>query len=214
MKTICITGHNVQINENGTAIYVDGKTNNIYLIKDPKKHKRGFKATCIDRKQYYVHKLVAEAYVHNPHPLTYKNVAHKDNNSLNNNYSNLMWGTKKTIHKYKKEKGLYQQSNPRYRGQSQISYYQALRIAVRLKHGETAISLAKEYGVSDMSISRIRKRYGRVKNVGIRYSDDDKNNVIKLLQNHNIKTVSRITGINYVTIWKWKHDFIRQTTPQ
>lgn len=45
------------------------------------------------RKDYYIHRLVAEAYV--PNPQDKPQVNHKDENKLNNNASNLEWVTAK-----------------------------------------------------------------------------------------------------------------------
>ena len=42
-------------------------------------------------KQYYVHRLVAEHFVYNPHPQKYTQVNHKDLNKLNNDFTNLEW---------------------------------------------------------------------------------------------------------------------------
>lgn len=47
----------------------------------------------VGSKHYYVHRLVAEIYIPNPHH--YSVVMHLDNNRLNNHVDNLKWGTQK-----------------------------------------------------------------------------------------------------------------------
>lgn len=45
------------------------------------------------RKNHRVHRLVAEQFVHNPHPRKYKVVLHLDDDKLNPHADNLKWGT-------------------------------------------------------------------------------------------------------------------------
>lgn len=45
------------------------------------------------RKAFRVHRLVALAFVPNPHPRKYKVVMHLDDNKLNPHKDNLKWGT-------------------------------------------------------------------------------------------------------------------------
>ena len=61
--------------------HIVGKTKHlkIGLYKDKK------------RKHYYVHKLVAKAFI--PNPNNYTEINHKDENPLNNNVKNLEWCT-------------------------------------------------------------------------------------------------------------------------
>lgn len=59
----------------GVALYKDGK-----------------------RKNYYIHRLVAEAYI--PNPNGYKIINHKDENKYNNCINNLEWCTSKYNNEY------------------------------------------------------------------------------------------------------------------
>lgn len=79
---------------NRYRIYVDGrvydKFNNKFL--KPRLNNNGyFRVTLHNGKRYFIHRLVAETFIPNPH--FYKVVMHLDNNKINNNISNLRWGT-------------------------------------------------------------------------------------------------------------------------
>jgi len=56
---------------------------------------RGYQTVVISQdgkaKQFYLHKLVAEAFVKNPKPDEYDEVRFIDENSMNCNYTNLIW---------------------------------------------------------------------------------------------------------------------------
>lgn len=80
---------NYAVNENGEV--KNSKTNK--LLKQSQ-HKNGYmsvsiKITSGSYKQYYVHRLVAEAFLSNPDNLT--DVNHKDYNKQNNSVDNLEW---------------------------------------------------------------------------------------------------------------------------
>ena len=65
------------------------------MIMRPKTRKSGYCLVCLWKdekgKDQYVHRLVAQAFVENPHGYTVVN--HKDENPNNNHYSNLEWCT-------------------------------------------------------------------------------------------------------------------------
>lgn len=48
----------------------------------------------MDWKSYYVHRLVAQAFVHNPNPEKFDITHHKDENKLNPRWDNLEWLTR------------------------------------------------------------------------------------------------------------------------
>lgn len=72
----------------GNAIYVNTKPNgSSKYLSFCGRDKTGI---C---KWYYIHRIVAEAFVPNPDPANRTQVNHKDNNPKNNHYTNLEWVT-------------------------------------------------------------------------------------------------------------------------
>ncbi len=187
----------IEVNSNGNTVRVNGKTVHQSLVKS-KNHKFGFYQVSVNGKRLYVHRLVAEAFVKNPKPVSYKLVLHKNGNTTDNEHSNLEWGDKKKSLQHRKKR-----DDKSFRGHSTISYEEALSIAERLDNGEFAKDISKEYGVSEMSIARIRKRYCQQKNKSVRYSREIKENILRLCQKHSPSHVANITKIPYHTIWRW-----------
>ena len=185
----------VKISEDGSQIYLNDKLLNQYTIKSAT-HSKGYYCCSIENKQFYTHRIVAEAYNRNPKPLSYKLVIHKDGSTLNNHFDNLVWGNSKILYKHRVEAGIpgagVSHIDEKYRGSSTISYDEAVKIAKRLDSGETARSICKEYNVSEMSIIRIRKRYCEKKIASPRYSKDVKTTTLQLLTKYSLKEVSKI----------------------
>ena len=197
----------VTVSSNGNEIYHNDKLINQYMIKSAS-HSKGYYCCSIENKQFYTHRVVAEAFIQNPKPISYKLVIHKDGNTLNNHSENLTWGNSKILYNHRVQAGIpgagVSHNDEKYRGSSSISYDEAMKIAKRLDNGETARSICKEYGVSEMSIIRIRKRYCKNKVASPRYSKDVKSTVLHLLKKYSLKEVAKITGLRYETVRRWE----------
>jgi hypothetical protein len=208
MRTVRLKGipGTVEVNKDGTVIRHEGEKCQIYLLT-PAGKKKGYYSCRIAGRLRYVHRIVAEAFVHNPRPLVNKMVIHINGDRLDNHYKNLLWTNPQSFYKVRKELGNpvinYSHKNRHRRANSPISHKQAKKIAKRLDNGEFAKDICKEYGVSEMSISRIRKRYCKQKQASPRYDKTIKETVRKLALKHPSGEVARITGINYHTVYRW-----------
>lgn len=85
------------------VFYKDGRTPVIPTkILHPREIRNGYKRVCLNYKNkpkdYLVHRLIAEAFIPNPHKLEFVN--HKDENPKNNCVQNLEWCTVKYNNNY------------------------------------------------------------------------------------------------------------------
>jgi hypothetical protein len=208
MRTVRLKGipGTVEVNKDGTSIRHEGVDCPVYLLT-PSGKKQGYYSCRIAGKLRYVHRIVAEAFVHNPRPLVNKMVIHINGDRLDNHYKNLLWTNPQNFYKVREELGNpvinYSHKNRHRRVNSPISHKQAKKIAKRLDNGEFAKDICKEYGVSEMSISRIRKRYCENTQASPRYDRTIKETVLKLAQKHSTGEVARITGMKYHTVYRW-----------
>nr|WP_321357206.1 hypothetical protein [uncultured Draconibacterium sp.] len=146
----------ITVNNDGTEIIYRGAPVNQFLVKG-KKHRAGHYAVCIENTQIYRSKLVALAWV--PNPNNYPLVLHNDCLTTHDYHKNLSWGTRAMMVQNLQVQGLIGGSDLKFRGSSKISAEEAKAIAARLNNGEVGRKIAAEYGVSEMSITRIKKRY-------------------------------------------------------
>lgn len=86
-----IEGHpNYGVNANGEVInFVTGKL----LI--PNESDRGYLKIKLDGEKYYIHRLVADAFV--PNPYDKRNVIHKNRDKSDNFFTNLGWATNSEV---------------------------------------------------------------------------------------------------------------------
>jgi hypothetical protein len=105
----------------------------------------------------YIHKLVAQTFIEKTNPIQ-QYVIHLDYNKENNLIWNLMWATKQ-------EKEIHQFCNPRYKNPAnKITHAKLTEGQVKIikrklndPNRKTRIKMiAKQYGVSEMQLHRIR----------------------------------------------------------
>lgn len=100
------------------------------------------------------HRLVASAFIPNPHGLT--DVAHNDGNPANNRVSNLRWSTHRDNQMDMRQHGTMQDGEKCVT--AKLTKEQALELRRRLLAGGrgAGVRLAAEYGLSRAQISRIK----------------------------------------------------------
>lgn len=148
-----------QVRSNGRVMCeftVKGQILNPYFTGRTTRNSKGYLTVNLKRKNKKVHRLVAEAFLENPN--NYPMVNHKDGNTENNNVENLEWCTNLHNVRHAIKHGLKPSGENVYNHkltQTQVneirnSYQKGVR-------GNGIKSLAKKYGVSDMTIRNILK---------------------------------------------------------
>lgn len=106
-------------------------------------------------RRHSIHKLVLEAFV-GPRPEGME-ACHKDGNRTNNALSNLRWATHKENEKDKEQHGTRQRGEKA--GRAKLTAEKVREIRARHQQGAVSLGrLAKEYGVTKSSISRLLSR--------------------------------------------------------
>jgi hypothetical protein len=134
----------------GLLVYYDGRI----------KYKQNGKAKKISKqedkrfvthlgKKYYVHRLVARAFV--PNPDHKELVVHKDGNSKNNHFKNLFWANQGEAQTHNHKIG---KLKPTY---AKLTREHVDFIRSQLKKGIPGSILAKQFNISEMQITRIKR---------------------------------------------------------
>lgn len=115
-------------------------------------------SVCSKRLTLLVHRIVAEAFIPNPH--NYPCVNHKDGNKRNNSVENLEWCTYSQNMKHAVSHGLAK--IPGLNGDKsparKVSWEIVREIRKRYSDGETFSKLGKDYGISKEQVINIVKR--------------------------------------------------------
>lgn len=105
----------------------------------------------LQKKNYYIHRLVAELFIHNPD--NKKEVNHLDGNKSNNHVSNLEWVTREENRAHAVRTGLVARGERN--GVSKLTDKQVLKIRSHKRYRGLTSKLAKKYNVSNSSIREI-----------------------------------------------------------
>ena len=103
--------------------------------------------------KYFIHRIVAEAFIPNPDNL--KQVNHKDGNKLNNDVSNLEWVSQVRNIQHSIDIGLRKVTGSD-NSQSKLTEVDVVRIKRMIILGETLTRISELYEVSVSVISRIK----------------------------------------------------------
>lgn len=200
-RKIKYKGYEVKVSEDGKVVYVNGVLRK--LIKNVSKRAKhpNYYVTLKLNKKALVQRLVALAFVPNPDNKPF--VYHKNGHSGHNHYTNLAWGTRDDINSLP--------INRKKKQSPKLHKYKEI-IRKRLQKGESLASIAKDFGVSDMSIFRLKKRL----NVQIdkpknsvealsKYTGLSKEQIYKLvllyLNKHTIRKTADIMGLTYQAVY-------------
>lgn len=115
----------------------------------------------LNNKNYYVSRIVAEAFVKNDNPDRNIIVRHLDDDPYNNHYTNLKWGThaENTQDAIMNEKIVYDENRKYTRCENHptaiLTNDEVIQICERLKTGESINSIAKDFKVGRSNIWHI-----------------------------------------------------------
>ena len=128
-----------------------------WFLMKPRRHTNGYLRGRIYRKDYYLHRLVAGAFIKNPD--NKPEVNHKDGNKENNCVSNLEWVTSSENRKHAYETGLrkYEELQEMARKPKYNKRLLTIEQARQIKDSnESKSELAKAFKCSKTTIQRIK----------------------------------------------------------
>lgn len=130
-------------------------------VLKPKRHKGGYLCVVLRRKDYFVHRLVAEAFI--PNPNGYMEVNHIDEDKTNNSVQNLEWCDRK----YNANYGTIRKRQSEARAKSFTVMNEETREVY-----SSPISAFRSTGIHNDSISRVCKYGGTAGGYHWRYVNE------------------------------------------
>lgn len=107
------------------------------------------------RKRFHVHRLVAQAFIHNPENKS--EVNHKDGNKENNNVANLEWNTLQENREHASRNNLIRKGESSYQAKLSENNVLAIRRLFRINPNFNKCQIAKKLNVRDTTIHKIIK---------------------------------------------------------
>ena len=109
------------------------------------------------RQNFYVHHLVAEAFVPQPSP-KHQFIVHIDGDLLNNYYGNLQWVTRDELTQMRISNGAYRKNNPQKLKHYKLNEEKVRAIKIALAEGkQKKKDIAKTFGISLENLRKINK---------------------------------------------------------
>lgn len=134
-------------------VYSRRKFNKLTELKQQKTGYKGYVKVRINKKDQFVHRLVAIAYLSNPE--NKETVNHLDGNKLNNHVSNLEWSTRSENSKHAYDIGLHKPYTA-IKDKGNNKFYREW--CELLETGKSFRSIGKQYNVSHHTVSRTVKK--------------------------------------------------------
>lgn len=122
--------------------------------------RQGYSTTALrinnKQKTYFVHRLVAEAFIPNPDNKPFIN--HIDGNPSNNNVENLEWCTQKENIRHAVKIGRWNAAKGEYAAKAKLTTKDVLQIRTLRGMGLTLCAIAKKYNITNENVSAIANR--------------------------------------------------------
>jgi hypothetical protein len=118
----------------------------------------GYRVLTIDKKKYYIHRLVAQCFI--PNPLNLPMVNHIDGDRCNNHYTNLEWITAKGNTQHSMI--LYKSTGRYFKQRRYFTYEEEDSLLEMIKTGLRTIDIAKYFEVDARTIRNKKRKLNLV----------------------------------------------------